>query len=81
MSSNLGQEARAKYQQYLDAGSLEEKIKFLKEFISLVPKHKATEKIVALNRSRLAKMKRELENHKKKLVFYTKYMELSIFAP
>jgi len=66
LSSNLGQEARAKYQQYLDAGSLEEKIKLLGEFISLVPKHKATEKIVAVNRSRLAKMKRELEDHKKK---------------
>ncbi len=66
MSSNLGHEARAKYQQYLEAGSLEEKIKFLGEFISLVPKHKATENIVATNRSRLSKMKRELEDHKKK---------------
>lgn len=66
MSSNLGHEARAKYQQYLDAGSIEEKIKLLGEFISLVPKHKATENIVATNRSRLAKMKRELEDHNKK---------------
>jgi len=66
LSSNLGQEARAKYQQYLDAGSLEEKIKLLEEFISLVPKHKGTENIVATNRSRLSKMKRELEDHKKK---------------
>ena len=66
MSSNLGPEARAKYTQYLDAGALEEKIKLLEEFISLVPKHKGTENIVALNRSRLAKMKRELESHKLK---------------
>ena len=64
MSSNVGPEARAKYKQYLDAGSLEEKIRLLQEFISLVPKHKATENIVALNRSRLAKMKGELESHK-----------------
>lgn len=66
MSSNIGPEASAKYQEYLDAGSLVEKIRLLEEFISLVPKHKATEKIVALNRSRLAKMKRELEDKKKK---------------
>ena len=61
MSSNIGPEAQAAYQKYLDAKALEEKISKLEEFISLVPKHKSTEKIVALNRSRLAKLKRELE--------------------
>ncbi|MFW9971240.1 MAG: GTPase [Candidatus Odinarchaeota archaeon] len=66
MSSNLPPAAKAKYQEYLDAGSKEEKIKKLEEFLSLVPKHKATEKIVALNKSRLAKMKRELEERKQK---------------
>ncbi|MHA1336244.1 MAG: GTPase [Promethearchaeota archaeon] len=64
MSSNIGPEAKAAYQRYLDAGSLEEKIKRLEEFLSLVPKHKATEKIVALNRSRLAKLKREQEERR-----------------
>jgi len=67
LSSNLPPQAKAKYQEYLDAGSLEERIKKLEEFLSLVPKHKATEKIVALNKSRLAKMKRELEQRKQKL--------------
>ncbi|MFX0005329.1 MAG: GTPase [Promethearchaeota archaeon] len=66
MSSNLPPAAKAKYQEYLDAGSKEEKIKKLEEFLSLVPKHKATEKIVALNKSRLAKMKREVEEHRQK---------------
>ncbi|MFX0022791.1 MAG: GTPase [Candidatus Hermodarchaeota archaeon] len=66
MSSNLPPSAKAKYQEYLDAGSKEEKIKKLEEFLSLVPKHKATEKIVALNKSRLAKMKREVEEHRQK---------------
>ncbi|MFX1502355.1 MAG: GTPase [Promethearchaeota archaeon] len=66
MSSNLPPLAKAKYQEYLDAGSKEEKIKKLEEFLSLVPKHKATEKIVALNKSRLAKMKREVEEHRLK---------------
>jgi ribosome-interacting GTPase 1 len=66
LSSNLPPAAKAKYQEYLDAGSKEDKIKKLEEFISLIPKHKATEKIVALNKSRLAKMKREVEEHKQK---------------
>jgi len=64
LSSNLPPLARAKYQEYLDAGALEERIKKLEEFLSLVPKHKATEKIVALNKSRLAKMKREFDDRK-----------------
>ena len=64
MSSNIGPEAEAAYQKYLDATTLDEKISRLEEFISLVPKHKSTEKIVALNRSRLAKLKREREDKK-----------------
>ncbi len=67
MSSNIGALAKAKYQEYLDANSTEEKIKCLGEFISLVPKHKGTEKIVALNKSRLAKLKREVEDRKQRL--------------
>ncbi|UCC19102.1 MAG: 50S ribosome-binding GTPase [Promethearchaeota archaeon] len=66
MSSNLPPQAKVKYQEYLDAGSIEDRIKKLEEFLSLVPKHKATEKIVALNKSRLAKMKRELEERRQK---------------
>ena len=66
MSSNLPPLAKAKYQEYLDAGALEDRIKKLEEFLSLVPKHKATEKIVALNKSRLAKMKRELDDRRQK---------------
>jgi ribosome-interacting GTPase 1 len=67
LSSNIGAEAKVKYQEYLDANSLVEKIRFLEEFISLVPKHKGTEKIVALNKSRLAKMKRDLEGQRRQL--------------
>ena len=62
MSSNIGAEAQAAYNKYLDASSIDEKIKRLEEFISLVPKHKGTEKIIALNKSRVAKMKREIED-------------------
>jgi ribosome-interacting GTPase 1 len=66
LSSNLGAEAKIKYQEYLDAGTLELKIKLLEEFISLVPKHKGTEKIIALNKSRVSKMKRELEERRQR---------------
>jgi len=61
LSSNIGPEAQAAYQKYLDAGSIDEKIKCLEEFLSLIPKHKATENIVALNKSRLAKLRKEQE--------------------
>ena len=64
MSSNIGHEAQKKYDEYLDASSIDEKIKLLEEFLSLVPKHKATENIVALNKSRLAKHRREQEAEK-----------------
>ena len=67
LSSNIGPEAKAAYQRYLDATSLDEKILRLQEFLSLVPKHKATEKIVALNKSKLAKLKRQQEEHKQKI--------------
>lgn len=64
MSSNIGPEAQAAYQKYLDATTIDERIKCLEEFLSLVPKHKATENIVALNKSRLAKLRREQEAEK-----------------
>jgi ribosome-interacting GTPase 1 len=67
MSSNIGPVAQQAYQKYLDATTLDDKIKKLEEFLSVVPKHKATEKIVALNRARLAKLKREQEEKKQKL--------------
>ena len=50
ISSNLGPEARAAYAKYLDATTIEEKIRKLEEFISKIPKHKGTEtKVVLLN--------------------------------
>ncbi len=67
MSSNIGPEAQAAYQKYLEATTIDEKIKRLEEYLSLVPKHKATEKIVALNKSRLAKLRREQEAQKNRI--------------
>jgi len=67
MSSNIGPEAQAAYNKYLDAKTIDEKIKRLEEYLSLVPKHKATEKIVALNKSRLSKLRREQEAQKARI--------------
>lgn len=66
MSSNIGPEAQAAYNEYLNANTIEEKIQKLEKYLSLVPKHKATENIVALNKTRLAKLRRELEKQKKR---------------
>ena len=66
VSSNIGAEAQAAYNKYLDAKTIDVKIRCLEEFLSLVPKHKATEKIVALNKTRLAKLRREQENIKER---------------
>ena len=76
MSSNIGAEAQAAYNKYLDAPSIDEKIKCLEEFLSLVPKHKATEKIVALNKSRLAKLRREQDSEKARVKGISKMVKL-----
>ena len=73
MSSNIGAEAQAAYNKYLDASSIDEKIKCLEEFLSLVPKHKATEIIVTLNKSLLAKLRKEQDLEKDR-VNYTRNM-------
>ncbi|MHA1583621.1 MAG: TGS domain-containing protein [Promethearchaeota archaeon] len=67
ISSNLTLEAKLAYQDYLDAKSLDERIAKLELFLSQVPKHKATEKIVALNKSRLSKLKAERETNNLRL--------------
>ena len=49
---NIGPEAQAKYGEFLDAKTLEDRIRLLTEFISIVPKHKATEKIVCIEQDK-----------------------------
>jgi len=61
MSSNLSAEAKIAYQAYIDANGLDARIEKLQIFLRLVPKHKATEKIVALNKTKLSKLKEEKE--------------------
>jgi len=61
MPANLPAEAKALWRKAMEARRLEEKIKALEEFLSAVPKHKGTEKLVKHVRRRIAQLKRELE--------------------
>jgi len=64
MPVNLTAEAQAAKIAYEEATTLEERIEKLERFISLIPKHKSSEKMVALYRHRLTVLRRELEERK-----------------
>uniref|UniRef100_A0A7J3ZNB9 TGS domain-containing protein n=1 Tax=Fervidicoccus fontis TaxID=683846 RepID=A0A7J3ZNB9_9CREN len=66
MPTNLPPEARAKWIKVMEARSPEEKIRALQEFISAVPKHKGTEKLLYWARRRLRELREEIEDKKKK---------------
>lgn len=44
------------------ANSAEEKIQIMEKLLSIIPRHKGTEKLVALYRSKIAKLKEEIEH-------------------
>ncbi len=66
MVTNLPAEARAKWIKVMEARSIEEKIKALEEFLSSVPKHKGTENLRSWARRRLAELKEELEEKRRR---------------
>jgi ribosome-interacting GTPase 1 len=68
MVTNLPAEAKAKWLKVLEARTIEEKIKALEEFLSAVPKHKGTENLREWATKRLAELREELEERKKKSV-------------
>jgi ribosome-interacting GTPase 1 len=59
MPVNLTAEAQAAQRAYEEASGLEERIEKLVKFISLIPKHKSSEKMVALYRHRLTVLRQE----------------------
>ena len=61
MPVNLSPEAIAARQRYMQAGSLEEQIKTLREYIAAVPKHKGTENLLYNLKKRLSKLQYEQE--------------------
>ncbi|MEM2673867.1 MAG: GTPase, partial [Candidatus Bathyarchaeia archaeon] len=64
MVTNLPAEAKAKWAEVVACRSTPEKIKLMREFLSLVPKHKGTSKLVANVKRRIAELERELEKSK-----------------
>ena len=64
MVSNLPAEAKNKWAEVAACHSTPEKIKLMREFISLVPKHKGTTKLLGNVRRRLAALEEEVEKSK-----------------
>ncbi|ABN70372.1 small GTP-binding protein [Staphylothermus marinus F1] len=66
MVTNLPAEARAKWIKVMEARTIEEKIRALEEFLSAVPKHKGTANLRLWATRRLAELREELEERKRK---------------
>ncbi len=66
MPANLPAEAKAKWAKVMEARTPSEKIKALEDFLSSVPKHKGTEKLVSRVRRQIAVLRRQIELEKKK---------------
>ena len=64
MPTNLPPQARVKFEEYTQAKTPEEKIKKLREFYALIPKHKGTEKLEKFIRRRIAELRKEVEKKK-----------------
>jgi hypothetical protein len=59
MPANLHPEAQIKWLEYQEAKGLDERIAKLEAFLSSVNKHKGNEKLIAVNKTKLAKLKEE----------------------
>ncbi len=68
MPANIPPQATAAEQRYTLAKTLPEKIKYLQEFISLIPQHKGNEKMKGHLRRRLAELKAEQVELRKRKV-------------
>ena len=66
MPTNLPPEARAKWAKYLEARTVEEKLKALQEYLSAIPKHKGTENLRAWARRKIAELRNEIEERKER---------------
>ncbi len=66
MPANLPAEAKHKWREASQARKPDEKIKKLQEFLSLVPKHKGTENLRAQVKRKIATLRREIAEKKRK---------------
>ncbi|MGB9135472.1 MAG: GTPase, partial [Candidatus Bathyarchaeia archaeon] len=67
MPTNLTVEAKKKWDEVAVTKDPKEKLQLLQEFLSLVPKHKGTEKLCAQVKTKIATLRRELEDKKRKV--------------
>lgn len=77
MPANLPPQAKAKWVKVIEAKTKEEKLKALTEFLSAVPKHKGTEKLVMQIKRQISRLKEEIESEKsrKKVVGQSAFIE------
>lgn len=66
MPANLPPQAKAKWTKVMESRTREEKLQALMEFLSAVPKHKGTEKLVMQVRRQIARLREEVELEKVK---------------
>ena len=66
MPTNLPVEAKKKWDEVSTTKEPKEKLRLMQEFLSLVPKHKGTEKLCSRVKTKMATLRREIETHKKR---------------
>lgn len=66
MPTNLPAEAKKKWHEATTARNSKEKLQLLQEFLSLIPKHKGTEKLCAQVKTKMATLRREIQEEKKR---------------
>ncbi|UCD96192.1 MAG: 50S ribosome-binding GTPase [Candidatus Bathyarchaeota archaeon] len=68
MPTNLPAEAKKKWNDATMARNPREKTRLLQEFLSLIPKHKGTERLRAQVKTKISSLRREMEEKKQKRV-------------
>ena len=65
MVTNLPQEAKAKWNEVTQTRNPEERLRLMGEFMSLVPKHKGTDRMCAQVKRQMAQLRQEIDDKKK----------------
>jgi len=65
MPTNLTVYAKKKWNEVIHAKTPQEKLEKLQEFLSLIPKHKGTEKLCAQTKTKIATLRKEIEEKKR----------------
>lgn len=66
MVTNLPPQAQAQYKKVINSKTKREKLENLRIFLSMIPKHKGTAKLVAQVKKQIARLEEEIEEEKKR---------------